>query len=132
MSNDKRKMIVACIVKDGKTSKFSSTKELGEINFKDKVLDFGDVYVMNDSFSMLDIETPIETPYDEIRTMEFKQPFPVAITFKSGKTSMVKLLSKEDLIKSLNGSDNFVLLSTINGYVFICIDDIAVVDFINV
>ncbi len=127
MSNDKRKMIVACIVKYGKTSKFSSTKELGEINFKDKVLDFGDVYVMNDSFSMLDIETPYE-----IRTMEFKQPFPVAITFKSGKTSMVKLLSKEDLIKSLNGSDNFVLLSTINGYVFICIDDIAVVDFINV
>ena len=128
MSNDKRKMIVACIVKDGKTSKFSSTKELGEINFKDKVLDFGDVYVMNDSFSMLDIETPLEL----WNLNSHLQPFPVAITFKSGKTSMVKLLSKEDLIKSLNGSDNFVLLSTINGYVFICIDDIAVVDFINV
>ena len=120
-------MIVACIVKDGKTSKFSSTKELGEINFKDKVLDFGDVYVMNDSFSMLDMEIT-----NMIRTDEVKIPFPVAITFKSGKTSMVKLLSKEDLIKSLSGSDNFVLLATQNGYVFICIDDIAVVDFINV
>ncbi len=127
MSNDKRKMIVACIVKDGKTSKFSSTKELGEINFKDKVLDFGDVYVMNDSFSMLDIETPYE-----IRTTEFKQPFSVAITFKSGKTSMVKLLSKDSFIEALNGSDDYALLTTLNGYVFVCINDIAVIDFVNV
>lgn len=126
------KTIIACVVKDGKTSKFSSNFLVDENNLNKELIDFGDIYVRKSEISMLDIEQFGITPESD------KQYYPVAITFTSGKTSMVKLCDKEKFLSTIHTYTNdetgnkFYTFQTDRGIIYINVKDIAVIDFVNV
>ncbi|MDD3460947.1 MAG: hypothetical protein PHW28_06605 [Mesotoga sp.] len=134
MSVSRGKTIVACVVKDGKTSKFSSNLSIDEIKFDQDLIEFGDIYVRKSEISMLDIE------HGNTISDSDNQSYPVAITFTSGKTSMVKILDKEKFISTIrtytyvnNDSNNkFYIFQTDRGIIYINIKDIAVIDFVNI
>jgi hypothetical protein len=130
MGTNKGKLVIACVVKDGKTSKFSSPKLAEDIDFKANIIDFGDIFVKRDGVSMLDIE------YTDGRVPEITDlTYSIAITFKSGKTSMVRVKDKGKFVAEFNTpkhEDLFQKFETERGFIFINMDDISVIDFVNV